>query len=103
MLRLPFSGKDTAGIHKRVIKAFEKYGFKIVRQGMHISMYDGRNIIIIPRANPINTFTLKGIIQDSGVALDDFLKALHSTSETQNVFATDLCNQKLLSLKYCVT
>ena len=39
-------------------------------------MYDGRNIIIIPRANPINTYTLKGIIDDAGVEVDDFLNAL---------------------------
>ncbi|MBS3908215.1 MAG: type II toxin-antitoxin system HicA family toxin [Actinobacteria bacterium] len=62
--------------HKRAIRAFEKLGFKVIRQGKHVSMYDGRNIIIIPRANPINTYTLKGIIDDAGVGLEDFLSAL---------------------------
>lgn len=62
--------------HKRVVKAFEKLGFKVIRQGKHISMHDGRNIIVIPRANPVNTHTLKGIIDDAAVSVEDFLDAL---------------------------
>jgi predicted RNA binding protein YcfA (HicA-like mRNA interferase family) len=43
-----------AGInHQRAIKAFEKAGFQIVRQGKHITMTDGQHILTIPRANPI--------------------------------------------------
>lgn len=36
--------------HRRAVKAFEKAGFWVVREGKHISMTDGERIIIIPRA-----------------------------------------------------
>jgi hypothetical protein len=49
-----------------------KAGFKIIRQRKHISMSDGIRIIIIPRANPINSFTMAGIIKDAGLTIDEF-------------------------------
>jgi predicted RNA binding protein YcfA (HicA-like mRNA interferase family) len=61
--------------HKRAVNAFEKAGFWIVREGKHISMTNGDRIIIIPRANPINSFTMAGIIKDAGITIDEF-KAL---------------------------
>ena len=35
--------------HQRAVKAFEKQGFWIARQGKHIAMTDGERIITIPR------------------------------------------------------
>lgn len=62
-----------AGIpHQRAVRAFEKHGFWIVRQGKHISMTNGERIIVIPRANPINAFTMAGIIRDAGLTIDQF-------------------------------
>lgn len=66
-----------AGVsHRRAVRAFEKAGFRIVRQGKHISMTNGERIIIIPRANPINAFTMGGIIQDAGMTVEEFKKLL---------------------------
>lgn len=66
-----------AGInHKRAIKAFEKVNFKVIRQGKHISMTDGNRIIVIPRANPINAYTMGGIIKDAGLTIEEFKKLL---------------------------
>jgi predicted RNA binding protein YcfA (HicA-like mRNA interferase family) len=62
--------------HKRAIIAFEKAGFRIVRQGKHISMTNGERIIIIPRANPIDAFTMGGIIRDAGLTVEEFKKLL---------------------------
>lgn len=62
--------------HKRAIKAFEKANFKIMRQGKHISMTDGNRIIVIPRANPINAYTMGGIIKDAGLTVEEFKKLL---------------------------
>lgn len=62
--------------HTRAIKAFKKAGFAIIKEGKHVSMFDGRNIIVTPRANPINTFTLKGIINDTGLTVEEFKKLL---------------------------
>lgn len=61
--------------HKQAVRAFEKAGFRVVREGKHISMTDGKRIIIIPRANPINSFTMAGIVKDAGLDMGAF-KAL---------------------------
>lgn len=58
--------------HQRAIKAFEKAGFWIVRQGKHVTMTNGERIITIPRANPINSFTMAGIIKDAGLTIEEF-------------------------------
>ena len=62
--------------HKEAVRAFKKAGFRVVREGKHISMSDGRRIIIIPRANPINAFTMAGIIKDAGLTIEKFKKLL---------------------------
>ena len=62
--------------HKEAIRAFKKAGFRVIREGKHISMSDGRRIIIIPRANPINAFTMAGIIRDAGLTVEEFKKLL---------------------------
>ncbi|QUS60055.1 type II toxin-antitoxin system HicA family toxin [Synechocystis sp. PCC 7339] len=62
--------------HLRAIKAFEKVGFRIIRQGKHITMTDGDKILIIPRANPINAYTMGAIVKGSGMSIEDFKKLL---------------------------
>jgi predicted RNA binding protein YcfA (HicA-like mRNA interferase family) len=62
--------------HRRAVKAFERAGFWVVREGKHISMTDGERIIIIPRANPINAFTMGGIVKDAGMTVEEFKKLL---------------------------
>ena len=66
-----------AGInHQQAVNAFKKAGFWIVRQGKHITMTNGERIITIPRANPINAFTMAGIIRDAGMSIQEFKKLL---------------------------
>ena len=62
--------------HQRAVKAFEKAGFRIARQGKHITMTNGERIITIPRANPINAFTMGGIVIDAGLTIEEFKKLL---------------------------
>ena len=62
--------------HQRAIKAFEKAGFWIERQGKHITMTNGKRIITIPRANPINSFTMAGIVKDAGLGIEEFEELL---------------------------
>ncbi|MCK4418023.1 MAG: hypothetical protein KAV99_07630 [Candidatus Latescibacteria bacterium] len=51
-----------AGIsHRSGVRVFEKAGFWVVREEKHISMTDGERIIVIPRANPINAYTMDRI------------------------------------------
>jgi len=61
--------------HKRAVSALRKAGFKVVREGKHIVMSDGRRILTVPRANPINAFTMGGIARDAGLSVEEF-KAL---------------------------
>lgn len=66
-----------AGIqHQRAVKAFEKAGFRVIREGKHISMAKDDRIIIIPCNNPINAFTMGGIIKDAGLTIEEFKKLL---------------------------
>jgi hypothetical protein len=44
--------------HLQAVRALEKAGFKIVREGKHIVMSDGRRILTIPRHNPVNAYTM---------------------------------------------
>ena len=70
MLKLP-------GVpHRRAVRAFEKAGFWIVREGKHISMTNGERIIIIPRADPVDAFTMGGIIKDAGMTIEEFKELL---------------------------
>jgi len=39
-------------------------------------MSDGVRFITIPRHNPVNAFTMGGIVRDSGLTVDEFKKLL---------------------------
>lgn len=39
-------------------------------------MSDGSTILTIPRHNPVNPFTMGGIVRDSGLTVDEFKKLL---------------------------
>lgn len=66
-----------AGInHLSAVRALEKAGFRIARQGKHIVMTDGIRIVTIPRHNPVNAFTMGGIIRDAGFSVEEFKKLL---------------------------
>jgi predicted RNA binding protein YcfA (HicA-like mRNA interferase family) len=62
--------------HLTAVRALEKTGFWIARQGKHIVMTDGGRIITIPRHNPINAITMGNIVRDAGLTNDDFRKLL---------------------------
>lgn len=58
------------------MRALEKAGFAIVRQGKHIVMSDGTRILTIPRRNPVNAFTLGGIVRDAGLSVEEYRELL---------------------------
>ena len=58
--------------HQDAIRALQKAGFRVVRQGKHIVMIDNIRIITIPRHNPVNAFTMGGIVRDAGLTEDEF-------------------------------
>jgi predicted RNA binding protein YcfA (HicA-like mRNA interferase family) len=58
--------------HQDAVRALQKAGFRVVRQGKHIVMSDGVRIVTIPRHNPVNAFTMGGIVRDAGFSEDEF-------------------------------
>ncbi len=39
-------------------------------------MTNGLKIITIPRHNPVNAFTMGGIVRDAGITIEEFKKLL---------------------------
>ena len=62
--------------HLDAVRALEKAGFGVVRQGKHIVMTDSVRILTIPRHNPVNAYTMGGIIRDAGLTVEEFRKLL---------------------------
>ncbi len=58
--------------HRNAVRALKKAGFRIVRESKHIIMSDGSRILTIPRANPVNAFTMGGIAKDAGLSSEEF-------------------------------
>ena len=49
---------------------------RIVREGKHTVMSDGERILTIPRHNPVNAFTMGGIVRDAGLSAEEFRRLL---------------------------
>lgn len=62
--------------HLVAVRALEKVGFRVARQGKHIVMTDGNRIITIPRHNPVNAITMGNIVRDAGLTNEEFRKSL---------------------------
>ncbi|HEX9944488.1 MAG TPA: type II toxin-antitoxin system HicA family toxin [Thermoanaerobaculia bacterium] len=62
--------------HLQAVRALEKAGFRVIRQGKHIVMSDGVRVLTIPRANPVNAFTMGGIVRDAGLTIEQFKRLL---------------------------
>ncbi len=62
--------------HLRAVRAQERAGFWVARQGKHITMTDGQRVVTIPRADPVNAFTMAGIARDAGLTPEQFRSLL---------------------------
>ena len=62
--------------HLEAVHAFEKAGFWIARQGKHVVMTNGQRILTILRHNPVNAFTMGGIVRDAGLTIEQFRELL---------------------------
>jgi predicted RNA binding protein YcfA (HicA-like mRNA interferase family) len=65
---------------RKVIRALERLGFRVVREGNHIAMVrenlDGtRTPLTMPNHSRIKGSTLQTIITQAGIARDEFLSA----------------------------
>jgi predicted RNA binding protein YcfA (HicA-like mRNA interferase family) len=62
--------------HLDAVRALQKVGFQILRQGRHIIMSDGERKIVILRRDPVNAITMGGIARDAGLTVDEFRELL---------------------------
>lgn len=69
-------GKIPGVNHLDAVRALEKAGFRIIRQRKHIVMSDSSRIITVPRHNPVNAYTMGGIVRDAGLTPEEFRKLL---------------------------
>jgi predicted RNA binding protein YcfA (HicA-like mRNA interferase family) len=66
-----------AGIpHLKAIRALEKAGFRVIRQSKHIILSDGKRKLTIPRANPVDAYTMGDIIRAAGMTIEEFRRLL---------------------------
>ena len=49
--------------HLRAVRALEKAGFRVARQGKQIVMTDGSRIVTVPRHDPVDALTMGGIVK----------------------------------------
>ena len=61
---------------QNAVRALERAGFRVLRQGKHVVLSDGSRILTVPRANPINAFTMGGIVRDAGLTIEEFRRLL---------------------------
>jgi len=61
---------------QNAIRALEKAGFRIERQGGHVVMTDGTRTLTIPRHNPINAIKMGNIARDAGLDVEEFRRLL---------------------------
>jgi predicted RNA binding protein YcfA (HicA-like mRNA interferase family) len=63
--------------HLRAVRALQKAGFEIVREGArHIVMSNGSAFLTIPRHDPVNAYTMAGIVRDAGLTIEEFRELL---------------------------
>jgi predicted RNA binding protein YcfA (HicA-like mRNA interferase family) len=62
--------------HLGAVRALEKAGFQVARQGKHMVMTDGRRIVTIPRHDPVDALTMGGIVRDAGLTPHQFRQLL---------------------------
>jgi predicted RNA binding protein YcfA (HicA-like mRNA interferase family) len=58
--------------HAVAVRVFGKHGFRIVREGKHTIMSNGRVRLTVPRHNPINAFTMADLARDAGLNPEQF-------------------------------
>ena len=63
----------------KVLKSFEKLGFRVLRKGNHVSLErqnpDGtKTPLTMPNHKTLKSSTLRTILTQSGIARDDFIK-----------------------------
>jgi hypothetical protein len=66
-----------AGVgHQDAVRVFGKLGSRISRQSGHSITSNGETRLSIPRANPVDPYTMGAIARDAGLTPDEFRRLL---------------------------
>jgi hypothetical protein len=66
-----------AGVpHLRAVRALERVGFRVVRQSKHVVMSNGKQVLTIPRHDPVNANTMAVIVRAAGLTPEQFRELL---------------------------
>ena len=68
--------------HLHAVRALEKAGFRVLRQGKHVVMTDGVRVLTIPRHNPVNAITMGVIVRAAGLTVEEFRELLRGEDDT---------------------
>lgn len=67
--------RDVTGTE--AVKALRRLGFESLRQtGSHHIMRRAEKTVVVPQHKPIKPGTLRGLLDQAGVSLDEFIAAL---------------------------
>ena len=70
MPRIPGIGQRDA------VRLLEKRGFRVVRQGKHITLSNGVVMVQVPRHTTINAYTMGHVARTAGLTLEQFRELL---------------------------
>jgi predicted RNA binding protein YcfA (HicA-like mRNA interferase family) len=71
-VRLP---RDVSG--DEAIRALQRFGFQRLRQtGSHLILRPGSVTVVVPQHKPLKPGTLRGLIQQAGLTVQEFTDAL---------------------------
>jgi len=62
--------------HLRAVKALQKAGFRVDRQGKHVFLSNGPLKVVVPRNNPVDAYTMAAIVRDAGLTIEEFKELL---------------------------
>ncbi|HXT00663.1 MAG TPA: type II toxin-antitoxin system HicA family toxin [Elusimicrobiota bacterium] len=63
----------------RVVKAFKRAGYRVTGQrGSHVKLFRDadESTLIIPLHHEVDRWTLKGILADAGISVEQFMRLL---------------------------
>jgi predicted RNA binding protein YcfA (HicA-like mRNA interferase family) len=71
-LKIP---RDVNGIE--AVRALKRFGFVQVRQtGSHLILRKDERTVVVPQHKPLKPGTLKGVIEQAGLTLEEFVAEL---------------------------
>ena len=64
--------------HRRIVRALERAGFQLLREGKHVSLHHPERsvVAIIPRHDPVRRSTLRRILKEIDMPVEQFLELI---------------------------